>query len=79
MLAATLALMHSDKPLWMNENEPDPNRVVRERPERGERPERSRGKPGRNDPVADGMERYWIGVGHLHGVKPGNIVGAGCQ
>jgi ATP-dependent RNA helicase DeaD len=76
MLAATLALMHSDKPLWMNENEPDPNRVVRERPERGERPERSRGKPGRNDPVAEGMERYWIGVGHLHGVKPGNIVGA---
>jgi ATP-dependent RNA helicase DeaD len=76
MLAATLALMHSDKPLWMNENEPDPNRVVRERPERDERLERGRGKPGRNDPIAAGMERYWIGVGHLHGVKPGNIVGA---
>lgn len=76
MLAATLALMHSDKPLWMNENEPDPNRPVRGRPDRGERPDRGRSRPGRSEPVAKGMERYRIGVGHLHGVKPGNIVGA---
>ncbi|MBP0047961.1 DEAD/DEAH box helicase [Marinobacterium sp. AK62] len=73
MVAATLALMHTDKPLWMNENEPDPNRAApRERQERGERPRRNQ----RNEPVAAGMERYWIGVGHQHGVKPGNIVGA---
>lgn len=74
MVAATLALMHADKPLWMNENEPDPNTrpVPRERQERGERPRRG----GRQEPVSEGMERYWIGVGHLHGVKPGNIVGA---
>ena len=82
LMAATLALMHADKPLWMNENEQDPNRQVRERPERnerggergGERPRR--GAATRQDPVSEGMERYWIGVGHLHGVKPGNIVGA---
>jgi ATP-dependent RNA helicase DeaD len=79
LVAATLALMHSDKPLWMNENEPDPNsrpapreRQERDRGERGERPRRNQ----RNEPVTEGMERYWIGVGHLHGVKPGNIVGA---
>ncbi|MBA4501711.1 DEAD/DEAH box helicase [Marinobacterium marinum] len=77
LIAATIALMHSDKPLWMNENEPDPNTrpAPRERQERGERGERPR-RNQRNEPVAVGMERYWIGVGHLHGVKPGNIVGA---
>ncbi|MGB2130574.1 MAG: DEAD/DEAH box helicase [Marinobacterium sp.] len=80
LVAATLALMHSDKPLWMNENEPDPNarpapRERQERGERGDRGDRPR-RNQRNEPVAAGMERYWIGVGHLHGVKPGNIVGA---
>ncbi|GAA0786960.1 DEAD/DEAH box helicase [Marinobacterium sediminicola] len=80
LIAATIALMHSDKPLWMDENEPDPNsrpapRERQERGERGERGERPR-RNQRNEPVAVGMERYWIGVGHLHGVKPGNIVGA---
>ncbi len=80
LVAATIALMHSDKPLWMDENEPDPNtrpapRERQERGERGERGERPR-RNQRNEPVAAGMERYWIGVGHLHGVKPGNIVGA---
>ncbi len=61
-----------------------------ERPERGERPPRGeraerarppfdgersdRGRPARgNEP---GMQRYRIEVGHRHGVKPGNIVGA---
>ena len=34
-------------------------------------------KPGRSDDKVDvGMERFRIEVGHLHGVKPGNIVGA---
>ncbi|WP_010322450.1 DEAD/DEAH box helicase [Marinobacterium stanieri] len=79
LVAATLAYMHKDKPLWMNENEPDPNRPApRERMDRGDRGDRG-DRPRRNqrnEPVADGMERYWIGVGHQHGVKPGNIVGA---
>ncbi|MCY7354560.1 MAG: DEAD/DEAH box helicase [Lysobacter sp.] len=54
-----------------------------ERPMRGERPERAErseraprkdiGPRGAPEP---GMETYRIEVGHMHGVKPGNIVGA---
>lgn len=43
-----------------------------ERPARPERPERER-RPGSSEP---GMQSYRIEVGHDHGVKPGNIVGA---
>jgi ATP-dependent RNA helicase DeaD len=55
-------------------------------PMRAERPPREpRDKPRRERPAAapqrdtvpgQGMERYRIEVGHQHGVKPGNIVGA---
>jgi ATP-dependent RNA helicase DeaD len=55
-------------------------------PMRAERPPReSRDKPRRERPTTapqrdtvpgQGMERYRIEVGHQHGVKPGNIVGA---
>jgi ATP-dependent RNA helicase DeaD len=45
-----------------------------ERPERGAKSRR--GPPGRKGPPAKGMETYRIEVGHHHGVKPGNIVGA---
>lgn len=41
-----------------------------ERPERPERPDRSARKP------EAGMQSFRIEVGHRHGVKPGNIVGA---
>ena len=54
-----------------------------ERPVRGDRPERAErseraprkdiGPRGTPEP---GMETYRIEVGHMHGVKPGNIVGA---
>jgi len=42
-----------------------------------ERPARDRKRRDRIDlgPDAD-KQRYWIDVGHEHGVKPGNIVGA---
>ncbi len=39
-------------------------------------PQRERGRKRENEPLAEGMERFRIEVGHKHGVKPGNIVGA---
>ena len=48
-----------------------------ERFERGERPERAPRKDiGPRAAPEAGMETYRIEVGHMHGVKPGNIVGA---
>jgi ATP-dependent RNA helicase DeaD len=58
-----------------------------DRPSRGDRPERGgdrgaeRGgdRPKRerkSSPPSEGMQRYRIEVGHTHGAKPGNIVGA---
>ncbi|MBL8226258.1 MAG: DEAD/DEAH box helicase [Chromatiales bacterium] len=50
-----------------------PGRGERRRDDGGdERPWTPRPAP----PPAEGMARYWIGVGRAHGVKPGNIVGA---
>lgn len=80
LAAAALGLMNSDRRFFLDENEPDPNAAPpkRER-ERGPRQERG-GKPGsrqRNREALDAdKQRYWINVGHDHGVKPGNIVGA---
>ena len=48
------------------------DRPQRERSERPARPERER-RPRESEP---GMQSYRIEVGHDHGVKPGNIVGA---
>ena len=48
------------------------DRPMRERSERSARPERERA-PRVSEP---GMQSYRIEVGHDHGVKPGNIVGA---
>jgi len=75
--AAALSLLYADQPFLLNENEPNPNteRPRREPREAGPGPAAGR-KPVRNAPPADGMERFWIGVGYQHGVKPGNIVGA---
>ncbi len=71
--AAALSLLYADQPFLLDEREP----VLKERAprERRERPEGAR-RPPRQSPPSDGMERYWIGVGYQHGVKPGNIVGA---
>jgi ATP-dependent RNA helicase DeaD len=43
------------------------DRFDRKRPEKRERT---------REPLAEGTERYRLQVGHTHGVKPGNIVGA---
>lgn len=47
-------------------------RAPRERPARAERPERNE-RPRRQEA---GMETFRVEVGHSHGVKPANIVGA---
>jgi ATP-dependent RNA helicase DeaD len=83
-IAAALAkLVQGDTPLLL-QNLPkrtkDP-REDRDRPERGERsqrddrPQRDK-KPKRSFGADIEMEVYRIEVGHSHGVKPGNIVGA---
>lgn len=45
-----------------------------ERPERGDKGERR--KSPKNKKPEEGMQRFRIDVGHTHGAKPGNIVGA---
>jgi ATP-dependent RNA helicase DeaD len=79
-IAAALAKMTiGDKPMLLS---PDKDRAARRvsdaksRKEGGKpaRDHKRRDKP-RSEPDAD-KERYRIEVGHKHGVKPGNIVGA---
>jgi len=78
-IAAALAkLSRGDIPLLLekSEREPKPPAPREEQPARP-----PRGEPGfRKERVArppeDGMDTYRIEVGHTHGVKPGNIVGA---
>ena len=48
------------------------------RPAKPSRPRSAAGEsgPGRDAPPQSGMRRYRVEVGHQHGVKPGNLVGA---
>jgi ATP-dependent RNA helicase DeaD len=74
-IAAALAKMSiGDRPLLM---EPDIRRPARSgadsRPRREHEPSRRRKS---RTPSDEGLERFRIEVGHDHGVKPGNIVGA---
>jgi ATP-dependent RNA helicase DeaD len=79
-IAAALAkLVQGDTPLLLdNIVEPAERAERRTRAERGERFESSHErKPVRADQGPEsGMVRYRLEVGHAHGVKPGNIVGA---
>jgi ATP-dependent RNA helicase DeaD len=74
-IAAALAKMTlGDQPLLL-QPDPKPSRHPEPGPkERGGRRE-PRGARAHSPPAAD-MERFRIEVGHVHGVKPGNIVGA---
>ena len=83
-LAAALAsLYQGKKPLFLSENEQRPAR--REREPRESREPRERG-PRKSAPDAQArplkgkpdveMERFWVGIGYDHGLKPGNLVGA---
>ncbi|MDO6683297.1 MULTISPECIES: DEAD/DEAH box helicase [unclassified Oceanobacter] len=90
-LAAALAkLTQGDKPLFLDENEDlRARRDTREPRDRNDRNERSprqqreprkaapdvRAKPLKGKPDVD-MQRFWVGVGYDHGLKPGNLVGA---
>ncbi len=67
-IAATLAyLLQKDRPLQMDEAE------MADLPE----PTRDSGRPERPHKTADSdMQTYRIEVGRIHGVEPGNIVGA---
>ncbi len=77
LAAAALQLIYKDKPFYLDEKEPSfKERPRRERSERSERGERGDRKPRRDSGADEGKTRYWIGVGHQQGVKPGNIVGA---
>ena len=89
VMAALLKIAQGDEPLILKESDrPD----IHSRPEREPRDSRERkGRDGResrdgrerkpraprvNRPPEEGMQRYRIDVGHVHGAKPGNIVGA---
>ena len=82
IMAALAKIAQGDEPLILKESDrPD----ITSKPQRNDRGDRGprdrggrddrRGKRQRSKPEA-GMQRYRIDVGHAHGAKPGNIVGA---
>lgn len=72
-IAAALAkLLQGDEPLLL-EKRPEPP-AYEPRNDRG--PRHDKGSRGGGGSPEEGMERYRIEVGHTHGVRPGNIVGA---
>ncbi len=79
-IAAALAnLSQGKQPLFEKErlHKDKPRKERGERPERGNRPPRHADKREEDQPSPDRrMDRFRIEVGHTHGVKPGNIVGA---
>jgi ATP-dependent RNA helicase DeaD len=80
-IAAALACMlQGDTPLLLQQKSPARTARMREKDEKQLR-KNSAGKehtrPSRKEaPAEQGMERFRIEVGHKHGVRPGNIVGA---
>ena len=76
--AALAKLTIGDKPLLLAPDKDRKARRFEERPARG-KGDKARGKGHRDrslpEPDSD-KQRYRIEVGHEHGVKPGNIVGA---
>jgi ATP-dependent RNA helicase DeaD len=84
-VAAALAIMlQGNTPLLLTDKPKKHAPVFEDRPKRHapaseDRPgrEKDRKRSGRaQGPVEAGMERFRIEVGHIHGVKPENIVGA---
>ena len=86
-IAAALAQLYQGDAPFLLQNKPrqraDRQWDKDDRPQRGgkgrsERTKKSGPHPARkkDEPPAQGMERYRISVGHDHGVMPGNIVGA---
>jgi ATP-dependent RNA helicase DeaD len=77
-IAAALAkLYRGDEPLLLEKPDREPKPEFREREERPARAGREGFKKERVERAPEpGMATYRIEVGHYHGVKPGNIVGA---
>ncbi len=88
-IAAALAKMaQGDTSLFVKDISSNSNKKTRDRNDRGERNRGERRGDSRRDSSRrsasprsgpgndEGMESYKIQVGHNHGVKPGNIVGA---
>lgn len=76
-VAAALAkLLQGNTPLLVRDEPPRPKRQRESKAnyDRGA-PNRSRSRSDQTQPE-EGMDRYRLDVGHTHGVKPGNIVGA---
>lgn len=91
LMAALAKLAQGDEPLILKPSDrPDINskksrdgdrggrRDRRDRGAKGERggDKREQRKQRQSRPAEEGMQRYRIDVGHAHGAKPGNIVGA---
>ena len=73
-IAAALAkLVQGNKPLLLSNK---PTRTIMDETEAEPRRSRTSSKRSRTEKPEDGMERYRIHVGKVHGVKPANIVGA---
>lgn len=85
IMAALAKIAQGDEPLILKETDrpdltarpPRNDRPGRDRGDRGPRDDRrgGKGRPRTSKPE-EGMQRYRIDVGHSHGAKPGNIVGA---
>ena len=80
LMAALLKIAQGDEPLILKESDrPDlhskPPRDSRDRNSRDGR-ERKPRAPRTSRKPEEGMQRFRIEVGHVHGAKPGNIVGA---
>ncbi|MBL8201989.1 MAG: DEAD/DEAH box helicase [Chromatiales bacterium] len=63
-----------DRPAFEKPHKPRPGPELGSPFQRAKRPDRPGGPPSR--PPESGTVRYRLAVGHTHGVKPGNIVGA---
>ncbi|MCU7553020.1 DEAD/DEAH box helicase [Alteromonas sp. ASW11-19] len=82
LLAALIKVAQGDEPLLLKEGDrPDlnskpPRERERERSPQGRDRDRTKKGPRAKRSPEAGMQRYRIDVGHSHGAKPGNIVGA---
>jgi len=79
-IAAALAQLLQGNTPFLLQNKPQ--RKVRDRPDKDDGHLRKKQPPGndrpfrKDAPPEKGLDRYRIEVGHIHNVKPGNIVGA---
>jgi ATP-dependent RNA helicase DeaD len=73
--AALASLLHGGSPLLLKEKIREPDAAPEAAPERARRERPAAAESGERLAEAD-TETYRIEVGYVHGVKPGNIVGA---